>query len=308
MASTDSVPPGNDWPRVLWSALLSLFMPGLGQIYARSWRLGVILFSITILLMVGIRLLTRAGPPVPACLVLGMGLLAWQLVFPLCAAVDAARRMRRQHDRTRPAWFRSTWFAAIVSVALSTGLSFAVPFGWRAFSIPSGSNLPTLLVGDRIVADVRAPGIMPDRGDVVLFIYPRDPSVTYIKRLVGLPGDRIQLTNGQLSINGQPVPRQAAGAFVTDDSGIHVSVKRYIETLPNDRRYSVLQMTDNGAVDNTTEYRVPPGTFFVLGDNRDNSLDSRMTVLGNVPVRNLIGKATTVVWSPDHARIFSPVE
>jgi len=216
--------------------------------------------------------------------------------------------MRRQHDRTRPAWFRSTWFAAIVSVALSTGLSFAVPFGWRAFSIPSGSNLPTLLVGDRIVADVRAPGIMPDRGDVVLFIYPRDPSVTYIKRLVGLPGDRIQLTNGQLSINGQPVPRQAAGAFVTDDSGIHVSVKRYIETLPNDRRYSVLQMTDNGAVDNTTEYRVPPGTFFVLGDNRDNSLDSRMTVLGNVPVRNLIGKATTVVWSPDHARIFSPVE
>jgi signal peptidase I len=308
MTEPDTAAPHEDWPRAILSALLSLFMPGLGHIYARSWRLGVILAAITILLLTGFRLLTRTLPPRPVFFVLGMGLLVCVIVLGLGAAVDSARRKRRHHDHTRPAWFRSTWFAAIVGAALSAGLEVAVPSGWRAFSIPSGSNLPTLLVGDRLVADVRDPGVVPDRGDVVLFTSPRDPSVIYIKRLVGLPGDRIQLTQGQLSINGQQVPRQAAGDFVSDESLMRVSYKRFIELLPNGRRYPILQMADNGPLNSTPEYRVPPGNLFVLGDNRDNSQDSRMAGFGFVPVRNLIGTATTVYWSPDHSRIFSRVE
>ncbi len=229
MGNTDGEPARMDWPRAVWGAVLSMVIPGLGHIYARSWRLGVILIAIGIVLVAGIRLQTRAVPPLPIYFVSGLGLIACLIVFGLATAVDAARRMRRHPGRTRPVWYCSTWLAAIVSIALSIGLAVAMPFGWRSFSIPSGSNLPTILVGDRIVADVRDPGVIPDRGDVVLFKYPRDPSVTYIKRLVGLPGDLIQLTHGQLSINGQPVPRQAAGELVSDDGGMHVSYKRYVE-------------------------------------------------------------------------------
>jgi signal peptidase I len=125
---------------------------------------------------------------------------------------------------------------------------------------------------------------------------------------VGLPGDVIQLVHGQLSVNGQPVPRQAAGEFVSDDGEMHTSYKRYIEVLPNGRRYAVLQATDIGSFKNTAAYRVPADAVFVLGDNRDNSVDSRMALIGYIPVRNLIGKASTVYWSSDHARIFSRIE
>ncbi len=308
MSDTDGETRGADWPRALWGVLLSLFMPGLGHIYARSCRLGVVLLAIGILLLACIRLLTRAVPPLPLYFAVGMGLLLCLILFALGAAVDAARRMRRRHDRPRPVWFRSTWFAAIVCVALSTGLGVVTPVGWRPFSIPSGSNLPTILVGDRIVTDTRDPGIMPDRGDIVFFKYPRDTSVTYVKRLVGLPGDRIQIDHGQLSINGQPVPRQAAGTFVADDDGLRTSYQRYIEALPNGRRYAVLQVTDNGTFNNTPEYHVPPGTFFVLGDNRDNSVDSRMSMVGYVPLQNLIGRGGTIFWSSDHSRIFNQLQ
>ena len=180
--------------------------------------------------------------------------------------------------------------------------------GWQTFSIPSGSNLPSLLVGDRIAADIREPGVMPDRGDMVFFKYPHDTSVTYVKRLVGLPGDRIRIEHGQLSINGQPVPREAAGPFVSDDFGIRTSFQRYIEVLPTGRRYSILHATDSGEFENTPEYHVPPGTFFVLGDNRDNSVDSRMTMVGYVPLANLIGRGGTVYWSSDPGRRLSRIE
>ena len=308
MGNTVDEPARMDWPRALWGVVLSIVVPGLGHIYARSWRLGVILLAIGICLVAGIRLQTRAVPPLPTYFVSGLGLILCSLVFALGTASDAARRMRRRRDRPRPAWYCSTWPAAVVSSAVTIGLAVAMPFGWRSFSIPSGSNLPNILVGDVIVADVRDPGVIPDRGDVVLFKYPRDPSVTYIKRLVGLPGDVIQRMHGQLSVNGQPVPRQAAGEFVSDDGEMHTSYKRYIEVLPNGRRYAVLQATDIGSFKNTAAYRVPADAVFVLGDNRDNSVDSRMALIGYIPVRNLIGKASTVYWSSDHARIFSRIE
>jgi signal peptidase I len=219
MSNVGSEPKSSDWPRTLWGVLLSLFMPGLGHIYARSWRLGVILLAIGILLLAGIRLLTHLVPPFPGYFVIGAGLLICLMAFGVVAAVDAARRMRGRHARPRPGWCRSTWFAAIVSVAVSAGLGVVTPVGWRPFSIPSGSNLPTLLVGDRIVTDIRDAGIMPDRGEIVFFKFPRDTSVTYVKRLVGLPGDRIRIEHGQLSINGQPVAREAEGTFVAEDEG-----------------------------------------------------------------------------------------
>ena len=99
--------------------------------------------------------------------------------------------------------------------------------------------------------------------------------VDYIKRIVGLPGDHIQVKQGQLYINGEEVPRQPAGDYVTDDSGIHMVLRRYLETLPGGVEHYILKATDEGEMNNTPEYVVPPDHVFAMGDNRDNSADSR---------------------------------
>ena len=138
---------------------------------------------------------------------------------------------------------------------------------------------------------------MPHRGDVVVFRYPPDPSEDYIKRVIGLPGDHVQVREGQLYINGQEVPRQPAGDYVTDEDGIHMVLRRYREELPGGVNHYLLKATDQGEMNNTGEYVVPPAELMVLGDNRDNSADSRFW--GFVPMENLIGKAEVIFFSID---------
>ena len=179
-------------------------------------------------------------------------------------------------------------------------------FLFQPFNIPSGSMIPTLLVGDYLFVSKYSYGYTPlfvsifaavlfradswaagaDRGDVVVFRLPKDDSTDYIKRVIGLPGDHIQMIDGVLNINGEPVKRQRIDDFVSDDDGAVQRVKRFRETLPNGVTYTTLDLTDNGFYDNTQVYTVPPGDYFMMGDNRDNSTDSRvLSAVGYVPSR-----------------------
>jgi len=195
------------------------------------------------------------------------------------------------------------------------------------YTVPTPSMVPTLLVGDKLIASkysygyskYSSPiGLMPDfngrlldhtpeRGDVIVFKLPRDTSETYVKRVIGLPGDHIQMREGRLYINGEMAPRSDAGEFATTLAGRPWTLHRYIETLPNGREHDVLEMSDQEPLDNTPEFIVPAGQFFMMGDNRDDSLDSRVAAtaggVGMVPEENLVGRVDLVLYSnnPDVA-------
>jgi signal peptidase I len=194
-------------------------------------------------------------------------------------------------------------------------------FLFQPFNIPSGSMIPTLLVGDYLFVAKYAYGYSrysfpfgpdlfsgriwatePERGDVVVFKLPRDNETDYIKRVIGLPGDEIQMLHGVLQINGQAVPKERIDDFIqVDSSGREHKVPRYRETLPNGVTYPVLDLTQDSIGDNTEVYKVPEAHFFMMGDNRDNSTDSRfLSEVGFVPFENLVGKAKLIFFSIDN--------
>jgi signal peptidase I len=185
--------------------------------------------------------------------------------------------------------------------------------------------VPTLLVGDELIASkfpygysqYSSPiGLMPDfsgrlfdhvpeRGDVVVFRLPREPSVTYVKRLIGLPGDRIQMRAGRLYINDKLVERRTVGPFADDVGGFSVPSTLYVETLPNGREHQIVEISDREPHDDTSVYVVPPKHYFMMGDNRDDSLDSRISAtdggVGFVPEENLVARADVLLVSHDPA-------
>jgi signal peptidase I len=162
-------------------------------------------------------------------------------------------------------------------------------YGYSRFSFPFGLGLfPGRILGSD-----------PERGDIAVFKKPTDDSTDYIKRIVGLPGDRIQVRGGVLYINGERVPRQLVGHYLDPDRGA-TTIEEYRETLPNGVSYRVLDAGPNGALDNTLEYVVPAGHYFAMGDNRDNSQDSRiLNDVGYIPAENLIGRAEIIFFSID---------
>ena len=203
-------------------------------------------------------------------------------------------------------------YAMLIAIAIRT-------VAFEPFNIPSGSMIPTLLIGDYLFVSKysygysryslplspplfsgRIFGQLPHRGDVAVFKLPRDNSTDYIKRLVGLPGDRIQMIHGQLYINGEVVQRAPAGEYVAEGEGPQMLLRRYLETLPGGVQHYILKASDDQPLDNTQEYKVPDGYVFAMGDNRDNSLDSRvLNAVGFVPLENLVGRAEFIFFSID---------
>lgn len=221
-----------------------------------------------------------------------------------------AKRQQGMHPTVWHGKLYGLIFIAVVS-GLTSGEGMRA-FFWEAFSSPSGSSLPTLMVGDRFFVSKFAYGysrysfpfaMVPfegriwgspvERGDIAVFRKPPENEIDYIKRIVGLPGDRIQMLDGILHINGEAVERERIEDFEADYGR---KVAQYMETLPNGRRHGILEAQgDEGRLDNTAEFIVPDGHYFALGDNRDNSADSR--VLGAIPMENLIGRLSVVFWS-----------
>jgi signal peptidase I len=209
--------------------------------------------------------------------------------------------------------------AFVVLVVLAAKAAIAEPF-----YVPSGSMEPTLLIGDELLAtkypygystaslpavfelpsSPRILGALPKRGDVVVFRWPGDRSQVWVKRVIGLPGDRIAMRGGHAVINGEVAEWQADGlGQMENEAGANTPTQRLIETLPGGRRHLIFKMVAREPLDNMPEMTVPPGHLFVMGDNRDNSADSRVPVqaggVGLLPIVDLVGRVDAVVGSWD---------
>jgi signal peptidase I len=212
------------------------------------------------------------------------------------------------------------WMREVKPILLALGFVLVVRTVLaEPYTVPSASMVPTLLVGDELIGAKYAYGwgkysspigLMPDfsgrlfdrppeRGDVIVFRLPRDPSTTYVKRLIGLPGDRVQMRDGRLYINDGLVPRRKIGSLGNDTV--------YIETLPTvrgkSRDHEIVEQSDTDRHDNTPVYVVPARHYFMMGDNRDDSLDSRIAPgeggVGFVPEENLVARADFLLVSRD---------
>ncbi len=215
-------------------------------------------------------------------------------------------------------FFRTALIAVFLALLIRT-------FLYEPFNIPSGSMKPTLEVGDYLFVHKPAYGysrhsfpfsLAPiegrvgakevQRGDIIVFKLPTNTRIDYIKRVVGLPGETVQVRGGRLYINGENVPREPIGLKRVDDRHRgEVTMMEYIETLPGGVIHQIYEESDDGGLDNTGLYTIPEGHFFVMGDNRDNSQDSRVSSLvGFVPFENIVGKADFLFFSTNgHARL-----
>ena len=206
---------------------------------------------------------------------------------------------------------RTVVYAILIALVVRT-------VAFEPFNIPSGSMVPSLLIGDYLFVSKYSYGYSrhslpfsvplfdgrllftePERGDVAVFKLPRDNRTDYIKRIIGLPGDRIRLERGVVYLNGEPVMRQRIEDYrerIPEANGY--AIAQFIETLPNGRAYRVIEFTEGGGLDDTQEYVVPADHYFALGDNRDNSQDSRVANgVGFIPRENLVGRAEVLFFS-----------
>jgi signal peptidase I len=231
-------------------------------------------------------------------------------------------------DATTPSTFASNakrWSGQLAQLASIVMLVFLAKGALaEPFYVPSASMEPTLLIGDALLASKfpygystaslpihvsfpetgRVFASTPNRGDVVVFRWPGDRSQVWVKRVIGLPGDRVQVKQGQVWLNGVATQVKPDGlGNAEDDNGGGEPAHRYVETLPGGVSHPIFKLYDNGRLDNTQEVTVPDGQLFVMGDNRDNSADSRVPVsqggVGLLPMDNLVGRVDAIVGSWD---------
>jgi signal peptidase I len=234
-----------------------------------------------------------------------------------------------QENSRASRWFKSIAdIAVVVLIVLAAKAAIAEPF-----YVPSGSMEPTLLIGDELLATKfpygysaaslpsflvfpntpRVLAALPKRGDVVVFRWPGDRSQVWVKRVIGLPGDRVGVRNGRVWINGNAVGLRPAGTgkAEVEDRGV-TAATRYIETLPGGYEHPIFKMVARAEYDNAPDVIVPSGHLFVMGDNRDNSADSRVPVraggVGLLPVEDLVGRVDAVIGSWDLAVRDQPIK
>jgi len=260
------------------AALLSLIAPGVGHLYIGRRRRGFFLIASLVAIQVLLLALAFVVPP-SAVVLLAFALIAFAAYagWFLFVLIDAVRLARRG-DGSRPRWY--VYLGAIAAVWLGVAASPLVlaakgRLPWRTFSIPSTSMQPTLHLGEGVVADTSYfARHAPARGEVIFYLLPSDNSTIYVKRIVGLPGDRIAFREGHAILNGAATTESFA------DAG---DPKAFYNTTP--------------------EVTVPPDHLFVAGDNRANSSDSRVKQHGFVPVKNLIARATEIFLTQDPERL-----
>ena len=209
---------------------------------------------------------------------------------------------------------KTIFFAGLIALGIRS-------VAFEPFSIPSGSMIPTLLVGDFLFVSKatygyskysfplaafqfngRIMGEAAKRGDVVVFRKPHNENIDYIKRVIGLPGDTVQVRNGRLYLNHKIVKREFIGEFEAKamPENAMVTYKRYREKLPGGHTHEIIEKSDNEYLDNTEIFTVPTGHYFMMGDNRDGSQDSRvMSEVGYVPFENFVGRAENIFLSVD---------
>lgn len=231
---------------------------------------------------------------------------------------DSASSGELKKDEGATEFFKTAVLAILFALFIRT-------FFFEPFNIPSGSMLPTLQIGDYLFVSKTSYGYSkysfplgiadfkgrmfedePKRGDVIVFKLPSRPSIDYIKRLVGLPGDRIQVINGRLHINGEVTSRETVGLRrMVSPEGANQNLMEYIETLPGGAMFRIYEESDSEPLDNTAVFTVPDGHYFFMGDNRDNSMDSRVSdMVGYVPEENLVGRAQILFFSIDETADF----
>lgn len=213
-------------------------------------------------------------------------------------------------SKRRPAGAEGNWATEFCRSFFPVLLAVLVlrAFVFEPFRIPSKSMVPTLLVGDFVLVSKFSYGLRlpvthtkilntgePERGDVAVFRYPRDPSEDYIKRIIGLPGDKITYRNEQLFVNGKPVPKKDLGIYHGPDADVYDQMRLFTETLPGAKPHKMLHVI--GRQGPEASVTVPKGEYFAMGDNRDNSSDSR--IWGFVPEQNLVGQAFMIWLSID---------
>ena len=218
---------------------------------------------------------------------------------------------------------KNSFFGNLKSILIAIFIALLIrSFIFEPFNIPSGSMKPNLLVGDFIFVSKYSYGFSkhslpfslplipgkifsksPERGDVVVFKTPENNRTDYIKRVIGLPGDKIEIKNGIIFINGSEILRKKLNDFIDSDNNTsNTRVRMYKEYFFN-KEMNILDITDNGIADNTQQFNVPEDHFFVMGDNRDNSQDSRfISTVGFIPYENLVGKAQFIFFSLENAR------
>ncbi len=216
----------------------------------------------------------------------------------------------------------NSFFSNLKSVGLAVFIALLIrSFVAEPFNIPSGSMKPNLLVGDFIFVTKWSYGYskhslpfsiplipkkifsnIPNRGDIVVFKTPEDNRTDYIKRVIGLPGDKIRVTNGEIYLNENKILRKKLNDFIDNDKNAFIKRIRKYQEYHDDLTFEVLDIMDDGIADNTKLFLVPEGHFFVMGDNRDNSQDSRFKTVGFIPIENLVGKARFIFFSLENSR------
>ena len=217
---------------------------------------------------------------------------------------------------------KDNFFTNLKSVGLAVFIALLIrSLIAEPFNIPSGSMKPNLLVGDFIFVSKWSYGYskhslpfsiplipkkifskIPNRGDIVVFKTPEDNRTDYIKRVIGLPGDKIRIVNGEIRLNDSIIVRKKMNDFLDNDKKSSIKRVRKYKEYHEDLNFEILDIMDNGIADNTELFKVPEGYFFVMGDNRDNSQDSRFKTVGFIPVDNLVGKARFIFFSLENSR------